>query len=125
MKDVAVYFTQQGVKFCKVWHIMVFFSGTLVWYHTHTYTRKHKYTHTHKHILHSPSKHINVESTLKQHWSSSFINVVSVLIFGWKWKLSRRTFISVFQRWQNNVETTLIELRWFVVDDPTLFQGWY
>ena len=102
-------------------------------------------------------------STLKQRWSSTFINVVSTLIFGWTWKLSRRTFIDVVstltkQRWYNyvdstsmnqrclNVEiwlkmkveptyvyrrcfnvdkTTLIELRWFNVNDPMLFQRWY
>ena len=41
------------------------------------------------------SKHINVELTLKQRWSSMLTNVVSTLIFGWKWKLSyiyRRSF---------------------------------
>ena len=31
---------------------------------------------------------------------------------------------TLFQRWQNNVETTLIELRRFNVDEPTLFQRW-
>ena len=71
-----------------------------------------------------PSKHINVESTLKQRWSSTFINVVSTLIFGWKWKLSRRTFIDVVSTLKNNVETTLIELRRFNVDEPMLFHRW-
>ena len=70
------------------------------------------------------SKHINVESTLKQRWSSTFINIVSTLIFVWKWKLSRRTFIDVFQRWQNIVEATSMELRRFSVDESTLFQRW-
>ena len=42
-----------------------------------------------------PSEHINVESTLKQRWLSTFIDVVSTLMFGWKWKLSRRTFFDV------------------------------
>ena len=28
----------------------------------------------------------------------------------------------LFQRWQNNFETTLIEWRWFNVSEPTLFQ---
>ena len=32
---------------------------------------------------------------------------------------------TLFQRWQNNVETTLIELRWSNVDDPMSFQCWY
>ena len=152
-----------------------------------------------------PRKHINVESTLKQSWLSTFINVVSTLICGWKWKLSRihwstvvstlteqrwnnidritsiqrlnqccfnveiwlkmkvelthvyRPYFKVdkitfnvsewrlfqcwnlveneswadvclstlFQRWQNNVETTLIELHCFNVDDPMLLQRWY
>ena len=34
-----------------------------------------------------PSKHINVELTLKQCWSSTYIDAVSALTFGWKWKL--------------------------------------
>ena len=64
-----------------------------------------------------PSKHINVESTLKQRWSSTSINVVSTLIFGWKWKLSRRTFIDVVstlakQRWNNVDRITPIQCRW-------------
>ena len=32
---------------------------------------------------------------------------------------------TLFQHWQNNVETALIELCWFNVDDPMLFQRWY
>ena len=50
-----------------------------------------------------PSKHINVESTLKQCWSSTFINAVPTLIFVWKWKLSLRTFIDVVYllKWNN------------------------
>ena len=31
---------------------------------------------------------------------------------------------TLFQRWQNSVETSLIELRGFNVDEPTLFQRW-
>ena len=31
---------------------------------------------------------------------------------------------TLFQRWQNNIETTLIELRRFNVDEPTLLQRW-
>ena len=31
---------------------------------------------------------------------------------------------TLFQRWQKNVETTLIELRRFNVDEPMLFQRW-
>ena len=33
--------------------------------------------------------------------------------------------LMLFQRWQNNVETTSRELRRFNVDKPTLFQPWY
>ena len=66
------------------------------------------------------SKHINVESTLKKFWSSTFINVASTLIFGWKWKLSRRTFIDVVltltkQCWNNVDRITSIQRRWLNV----------
>ena len=33
-------------------------------------------------------------------------------------------FLTFFQRWQNNIETTLIELRRFNFDEPTLLQRW-
>ena len=63
------------------------------------------------------SKHINVELTLKQRWSSTFTNVVLTLIFGWKWRLSRRTFIDVVssltKERRNNVEIiTLVQCWW-------------
>ena len=61
-----------------------------------------------------PSIHINVESTWKQRWLSTFINVVSTLIFGRKWKLSRRTFIDVVP--------TLAKQRWNDVDRITSVQ---
>ena len=32
--------------------------------------------------------------------------------------------LMLFQRWQKNVGTALIELRWFDVGEPTLFQRW-
>ena len=75
-----------------------------------------------------PSKHINVESTLKQRWSSTFINVVSTLIFGWKWMLSSRSFIDVVstlakQRGNNVDRITSIQLRWTNVVSPLKF-GW-
>ena len=75
-----------------------------------------------------PSKHINVKSTLKQRWSSTFINVVSTWKFGWKWKLSQRMFIDVFstlteQRWNNVDRVTLIQCRWPNVVS-TLVLGW-
>ena len=71
-----------------------------------------------------PSKHINVESTLKQRWSSTFIDVVSrwYLVENESWADVHLS--TLFQRWQNNVETTLIELHRFNVDEPTLFQRW-
>ena len=50
-------FMQQGVRFTEVWHIMWFFTGTLIWYHKHT--------HTHTHTQHTQGpvdwhSHINV-----------------------------------------------------------------
>ena len=71
-----------------------------------------------------PSKQINVESTLKQPWPLTFINVVQ------RWYLVENEswadvhLPTLFQRWRNNVETILIELRRFNVDEPTLFQRW-
>ena len=64
-----------------------------------------------------PSKHINVESTLKRRWFPTFINVVSTLIFGWKWKLSRRMLI--------DVASTLTKQSWNNVDRVTLIQCWW
>ena len=31
---------------------------------------------------------------------------------------------TLFQSWQNNVEATSTELRWFNIDEPILFQRW-
>ena len=64
-----------------------------------------------------PSKHINVESTLKRRWLPTFINVVSTLIFGWKWKLSWRMFIDIV--------STLTKQSWNYVDRVTLIQCWW
>ena len=74
------------------------------------------------------SKHTNIESTLKERWSSTFINVVSTLIFGWKWMLIRRKFIDVVstlakQRWSNIHRITLIQRRWTNVVSTLKF-GW-
>ena len=75
---------------------------------------------------------------------STFINVVSTLIFGRKWKLSRRTFMDVVsklvkQRWNNvdrisrfNGDETMLFQRWNLVENEswadlclsTLFQRW-
>ena len=63
---------------------------------------------------------INVEATLIVNVHQRF----STLISGWKWKLSRRTFIHVFstltkQRWNNVDRITSIQRRWTKV-----FQRW-
>ena len=59
-------------------------------------------------------KHYNVESTLFQRWylaeNESWADV---------------HLLTLFQRWQNNVETTLIELRRFNVDEPTKVEPTY
>ena len=52
----------------------------------------------------------------------------STLIFGWKWKLSRRTFIDVVstltkQRWNNVDRITSIQRRWTNVVSTLKF-GW-
>ena len=55
-----------------------------------------------------PSKHINVETTSfveNESWTDTHLS-------------------TLFQRWQNNVETTSIELRWFNFDEQMLFQRW-
>ena len=75
-----------------------------------------------------PRKHINVKSRLKQRWPSTFINAVSTLIFGWKWKLSRRIFIDVVstltkQRWNNVYRIISIQRRWTNVISTLKF-GW-
>ena len=35
-KGLDVSFMQQGVRFTEIWHIVWFFTGTLIWYHKHT-----------------------------------------------------------------------------------------
>ena len=67
---------------------------------------------------------INVETTLT-------VNVhqrCSTLIFGWKWKLSRRTFTDFVstlkkQRWNNSDRITSIQRRWTNVVSTLKF-GW-
>ena len=58
-------------------------------------------------------------STLNQRWT---------LIFGWKWKLSRRTFVDVVstlakQHWSNVDSITLIQC-WWTIFVSTLKFGW-
>ena len=65
---------------------------------------------------------------IQQRWSSTFINVFSTLIFGWKWKLSRHTFIDVVstlakKRWNSVDRITLIRRRWTNVVSTLKF-GW-
>ena len=68
-----------------------------------------------------PSKHINVDSTSKQRQSSTL---------SWRWYLVENEnwaevhLSTLFLRWQNNVETTSIEIHRFNVDKSTLFQRW-
>ena len=55
---------------------------------------------------------------MKQCWSSTLINVVLMPIFGWKWKLSRRTFWRCF-----NVDKTTLKQRWWnYVDSMSMNQ---
>ena len=70
---------------------------------------------------------INVETTLIVNVHQRF----STLIFGWKWKLSQRTFIHVFstltkQRWENYIDSSSMNQSCFNVEiwlkmkvDPT------
>ena len=54
LKDLAVNFMQEGLKFTEFWHTMWFLAGTLILYHTHArkhaHTRTHTHTHTHAHV---------------------------------------------------------------------------
>ena len=34
-----IYFMELSINFTEVWHIMSFFTGTLLWYHTHKHTQ--------------------------------------------------------------------------------------
>ena len=58
------------------------------------------------------------------------INVDEPILFQ-RWNLVENEswanvfLLTLFQSWQNNVETTLKELRGFKVDEPMLFQRWY
>ena len=68
-----------------------------------------------------PSKHIIVDSTLKQHWLST-LSRRWYLVENESWaEVHLSTF---FLSWQNNVETTSIEIHRFNVDKTTLFQRW-
>ena len=60
-RRTSMCFMQQGIKFTAVWHIMCFFTGTLIWYHTHTNTQTHtahlgasRLTQPHKYIFPPP-----------------------------------------------------------------------
>ena len=68
-------------------------------------------------------------STLNQFWNNVNLQRSSTLFQRWylveneSW--ADVHFSTLFQRWQNNVETTLIELRRFNVDDSVLFKRRY
>ena len=65
---------------------------------------------------HSVSLHIIEDWNFESERRMAYPVNTWTLIFGWKWKLSRRTFIDVV--------STLIELYWFNVGESTLFQRW-
>ena len=57
---------------------------------------------------------------LKQRWSATLINIISTLILGWKWRLTRRIFFDVVstltKQHQNHVDRiTSIQRRWLNV----------
>ena len=80
-------------------------------------------------------KFIDVVSRLaKQRWSNvlelRWFNADEAMLFQRSNLVEIKSWADVclstlFQRWQNNVETTLKELRQLNVDDPMLFQRWY
>ena len=37
-KGLDACFMQQGITFTELWHIIWFFNGSLIWYHTHKHT---------------------------------------------------------------------------------------
>ena len=66
-----------------------------------------------KHSQKTHQRWINVETKLM----STLINVVLTVIFGWKWKFSRRTFIDVISKlakqcWSSVNRITLLQRRW-------------
>ena len=68
-------------------------------------------------------------STLNQRWNNVDRQSSSTLFERWYLVANESwadvCLLTLFRRWQKNFETTLIELRWFNVDDPMLFQRWY
>ena len=56
-KDLDVCLMQQGIRFTEVWHIMLFFTGTLIWYYTHKNTQTHT-AHSGASRLTNPYKYI-------------------------------------------------------------------
>ena len=67
-------------------------------------------------------------STLNQCWNNVDRQPSSTLLQRW-YLVENESWAdlhlsTLFQRWQNNVDTMLIELRRFNVDEPTLFQHW-
>ena len=65
---------------------------------------------------------------ITQQTHQRWINVATTFIVNIHQRCFKRCadvhLTTLFQRWQNNLETMLIELRRFNVDEPTLFQHW-
>ena len=84
---LVVCFTQQDIKFTEVWHIMRFFAGSLIWYHTHkqrhtTHTRVKRLTHPYKYILTPPvmcSQQLLVFHWIYNCWYQKFTSQISTL----------------------------------------------
>ena len=67
--------------------------------------------------------------TLNQRWNNVDRQCSSTLFPRW-YLVENESWADIclptlFQRWQNNVETALIEPHWFNADNPMLFQRWY
>ena len=60
-------FYATSVKFTEVWHIIWFFTGTLVWYHTYTSTQTH-IAHTETSRLTHPYKYIFTLTVMCSQW---------------------------------------------------------
>ena len=79
-KDLAIWSMQQGVKFTEVWYMMLFFTGTLIWYHTctNTHTCEQRYTahsgtnkltHPYKYMLKPPV--MCPQQLSRSHWMNN------------------------------------------------------
>ena len=80
-------FMQQGVKCIEVWHIMWLFAGTLIWYHTHTYTQYTQgavewQTHTNIYLHHLLYAHSSCLPYLEWiiHWYKKCTSTMSFIV---------------------------------------------